>query len=138
MQSCWNGWGRAVQTLPQSPATRFRGALSVLGLKWVKSGSTCPQPRYARGGNPRWDQHSGPKRQGDADVTLGVRNQPIQRHLKPETDRTRRVHNAAGLRRRRLLELIGVVGDSPDARMTQVEPELVVRESSNQRFQAIG
>ena len=38
----------------------------------------------------------------------------------------------------RMLELIGVAGELPEARVTQVEPELVVRESSNQRYLAIG
>lgn len=34
----------------------------------------------------------------------------------------------------RVLELIGVTGELPEARVTQVEPELVVRESSNRRY----
>lgn len=38
----------------------------------------------------------------------------------------------------RVLELIGASGELPDARVTQVEPELVVRESSNRRYLATG
>lgn len=34
----------------------------------------------------------------------------------------------------RVLELIGATGELPEARVTQVEPELVVRESSNRRY----
>ncbi len=38
----------------------------------------------------------------------------------------------------RVLELIGATGELPAARVTQVEPELVVRESSNRRYLATG
>ena len=38
----------------------------------------------------------------------------------------------------RVLELVGVTGELPEARVTQVEPDLVVRESSNRRYLAIG
>ena len=38
----------------------------------------------------------------------------------------------------RVLELIAAKGELPEARVTQVEPELVVRESSNQRYSATG
>ena len=38
----------------------------------------------------------------------------------------------------RVLELIGAEGELPEARVTQVEPELVVRESSNRRYPATG
>lgn len=38
----------------------------------------------------------------------------------------------------RVLELIGHPGELPEARVTQVEPELVVRESSNRRYRATG
>ena len=48
------------------------------------------------------------------------------------------VERVSSLAIERVLELIGVVGELPAPRVTEVEPELVVRESSNQRFQAIG
>ena len=38
----------------------------------------------------------------------------------------------------RVLELISATGELPEARVTQVEPELVVRESSNRRYLATG
>ena len=38
----------------------------------------------------------------------------------------------------RVLELISAEGELPEARVTQVEPELVVRESSNRRYPATG
>jgi LacI family transcriptional regulator len=38
----------------------------------------------------------------------------------------------------RVLELIACTGELPEARVTQVEPELLVRESSNSRVQEIG
>ena len=38
----------------------------------------------------------------------------------------------------RVLELIGATGELPEARVTQVEPELMVRESSNRRYVATG
>ncbi len=38
----------------------------------------------------------------------------------------------------RVLELIAAKGELPEARVTQVEPELVVRESSNRRYPATG
>ena len=38
----------------------------------------------------------------------------------------------------RVLQLIGATGELPEARVTQVEPELVVRESSNRRYFATG
>jgi LacI family transcriptional regulator len=38
----------------------------------------------------------------------------------------------------RVLELIGAKGELPEPRVTQVEPELVVRESTNRRYPAIG
>ncbi len=38
----------------------------------------------------------------------------------------------------RVLDLIGATGELPEARVTQVEPELVVRESSNRRYSATG
>ncbi len=38
----------------------------------------------------------------------------------------------------RVLELIGAAGELPEARVTQVEPELVVRESSSWRYVATG
>lgn len=38
----------------------------------------------------------------------------------------------------RVLELIGITGELPEAQVTQVDPELVVRESSNRRYSATG